>query len=165
MSRRGNPLLHVVDEQGRIYCVKCEGWKSTSAFSVSSAAKRGYQSWCKGCVATYHRTPDRLQRHRDDRRHYKYGLSSEAFDQLVSAQGGRCAIEDCLGPAEHVDHDHACCPGEITCGRCVRAILCRSCNQRLGKADDDVALLRQRGHGALATYVLSCRARAEASVT
>lgn len=42
----------------------------------------------------------------------------------------------------HVDHDHACCPGKISCGKCVRGYLCLSCNTLLGKAKDSPALLQ-----------------------
>jgi hypothetical protein len=30
-----------------------------------------------------------------------------------------------------VDHDHTCCPGEYTCGKCVRGLLCDDCNKKL----------------------------------
>lgn len=28
------------------------------------------------------------------------------------------------GNSLHVDHDHACCPGERSCGACIRGVLC-----------------------------------------
>ena len=58
----------------------------------------------------------------------KYGLTLEAFDELLAAQGGGCAI--CGKPdADNVDHDHET-------GR-VRGILCFNCNIAIGQFDDD----------------------------
>jgi hypothetical protein len=31
-----------------------------------------------------------------------------------------------------VDHDHACCPGIKSCGKCVRGLLCVACNILVG---------------------------------
>jgi hypothetical protein len=35
-----------------------------------------------------------------------------------------------------IDHDHACCPGTVSCGKCVRGTLCASCNLSLGWSRD-----------------------------
>lgn len=43
----------------------------------------------------------------------------------------------------NVDHDHSCCPGQSTCGNCVRGVLCRACNRGLGSFGDDVGVLRK----------------------
>jgi hypothetical protein len=41
-----------------------------------------------------------------------------------------------------LDHDHACCPGQRSCGKCVRGFLCRPHNVGLGMFNDDPAQLR-----------------------
>jgi len=58
----------------------------------------------------------------------KYGLTLEAFDELLASQGGGCAICGTTD-ADNVDHDH-------TSGR-VRGILCFNCNITIGQAQDD----------------------------
>lgn len=63
-----------------------------------------------------------------------YGLTPELFDAILEAQGGGCALcgSNNNGKRLHVDHDHACCPGRRSCGRCVRGLLCGPCNRLLG---------------------------------
>lgn len=36
-----------------------------------------------------------------------------------------------------IDHDHGCCPGNLSCGRCVRGMLCMHCNIGIGNLGDD----------------------------
>jgi hypothetical protein len=72
----------------------------------------------------------------------KYGLTPEQYEAILESQGNACAI--CLEPFwdrknTHVDHDHSCCPGSFTCGKCVRKILCSKCNTALGLFNDDPA--------------------------
>ena len=72
-----------------------------------------------------------------------YRLTQEDYDRLLEEQSGLCAI--CLetGPLQ-VDHDHSCCPGEKSCGDCVRGLLCRRCNYTiLGAAKDNAELLQR----------------------
>jgi len=67
----------------------------------------------------------------------KYGLTEGQYDEMVAGQGGRCAICDEVAECLVVDHDHACCPTRMhSCGRCVRGLLCRSCNLALGYLRD-----------------------------
>lgn len=78
----------------------------------------------------------------------KYGLTQAAFDARLADQGGHCALcpaiaADARGGPLHVDHAHACCPGEASCGRCVRGLLCTACNNGLGLFRDDLLLLER----------------------
>ena len=36
-----------------------------------------------------------------------------------------------------VDHDHSCCPGNKSCGKCLGGLLCQKCNVALGYLGDD----------------------------
>jgi hypothetical protein len=73
-----------------------------------------------------------------------YGLSQESLQEIMSRQGGGCAI--CLrtspGVRLVVDHDHQCCAGLKSCGRCVRGILCNQCNQALGLFGESVSRIK-----------------------
>src|SRR6185437_7286612 len=65
-----------------------------------------------------------------------YGLTQELFDLLLEAQQHACGM--CHEPFEerqliHVDHDHGCCQRKNrSCGRCIRGLLCHTCNIALG---------------------------------
>lgn len=74
----------------------------------------------------------------------KYNLTEDQYNEMFAAQGGRCGCCGTLRPTKrgwHIDHDHACCPGEGSCGECVRGILCARCNIMLGYAQDNAAIL------------------------
>jgi len=66
----------------------------------------------------------------------RYGLTRESFARILAAQKNACAM--CFAPFEEgqlvcVDHDHNCCPeAKSSCGKCVRGLLCISCNTALG---------------------------------
>jgi len=65
---------------------------------------------------------------------YFYGITYERYQELLALQEGVCAIckkPDHLGKRLAVDHDHKCCEGRRSCGRCVRALLCSRCNKNV----------------------------------
>ena len=72
----------------------------------------------------------------------QYGITLEQWDAMLIAQSGRCKI--CVRPMRkpHTDHDHSCCPGRGSCGKCVRGLLCWECNTMIGNAHDDVTILQ-----------------------
>ena len=60
----------------------------------------------------------------------KYGITVEQYDEMLAQQNGVCAICKLVSTRGKlfVDHDHACCPGQKAGGKCVRGLLCSSCN-------------------------------------
>lgn len=63
---------------------------------------------------------------------YKYKLTLEQFNEMKKDGCQICGKNQ--ERAMQVDHDHACCTGEgATCGKCVRGVVCNSCNQAIGK--------------------------------
>lgn len=75
----------------------------------------------------------------------RFSLTPEQYAAKFLAQGGLCAV--CEQPESQfrngqrkflaVDHDHRCCPGDSSCGECVRQLLCGGCNNLLGRAYDN----------------------------
>ena len=69
---------------------------------------------------------------------YLYGITEAQYNELLERQGGGCAIcgrtQEENGRARYlsVDHDHRCCPGKKSCGKCVRGLLCLRCNNDMG---------------------------------
>lgn len=93
------------------------------------------------------------ERKREEHLRAKYGITSAQYTALHISQGGACAI--CGGTNNgrrlNVDHDHSCCPGQKTCGKCVRGLLCVNCNRALGLFQDRPESL-EKG----AAYLRSC---------
>lgn len=75
----------------------------------------------------------------------KYGLTVQQYDEMLASQNGVCAI--CERPPGKkrlcVDHDHLCCPGIKSCGKCVRGLLCDRCNRGIGLFGDSPQALKK----------------------
>jgi len=117
-------------------CADCGVEKPLTEFVKNRSKGSGLSSYCKPC---WNR---RITRYTD--KHYggrkafllrlRYGMTQERVDGMLAAQAGRCAICRAMA-AEHVDHCHRT--------KVVRGLLCFGCNRGLGKASDDLALLRR----------------------
>lgn len=140
-------------------CRRCLEEKDSSLFSPSKANKDGLHSYCRTCHNAYvreryyhkDRTPKEKERARTYARTYRYGLNQEKFDALMESQNSSCAVcketfTEAVRP--HVDHDHRCCPGRVTCGLCVRGLLCLQCNVFAGMIET-----RFETHEAMFSYL------------
>jgi hypothetical protein len=119
------------NSKGDKLCTQCDAWKPESQFHTLRKRTDGLASICKLCRAANAKV-ERLKKH---------GLSEEEINTLGN---------DCEGCGKHVsgqqrciDHDHRCCPGEFSCGKCIRHILCTACNLVIGNAKDCPDLLRK----------------------
>lgn len=74
----------------------------------------------------------------------RYQMTVDDYASMLKKQNFVCAI--CKKEDDNkrlaVDHDHACCEGNTSCGKCVRALLCSRCNKTLGMVKDDIKLLQ-----------------------
>ena len=140
-------------------CRKCEAEKPTSEFYADRRTPDGLRHWCKRCWNAYqrerwadgrtdrakryaadkawrHANPDRVAAtHRRSNLRRKFGISTDDYDAMFAAQGGRCAAcgseqnGDRRFDTFNVDHDHRT--------GAVRALLCSPCNRALGHVGDD----------------------------
>lgn len=109
----------------------CFEVKPVADFGKHPRSPDGLASRCKRCEV------ERIQLS-------KHGMTSAEKRSVATKQGG-CAIchrPDPGGKGWMVDHDHACCPGERSCPKCRRGVLCAWCNNALGYAQDSPAILR-----------------------
>ncbi|MFF0055670.1 endonuclease domain-containing protein [Streptomyces microflavus] len=114
---------------GRKQCTSCDAWLSPERFSRRVASEDGLSPSCRRC-----------QRDRQLKR--CFGITLARYESILAGQGGGCAVcgkpEEANGKMLAVDHDHTCCPDRLTCGACVRGLLCSGCNLHLGAIGDRV---------------------------
>jgi hypothetical protein len=122
-------------------CIKCGQDKQSSEFIKNRGLAGGLVARCKACskhkVKIFGTDYDELT----SRNH---GITQEQYKQLLVLQDNRCAV--CQTPfsatkTTAIDHDHSCCPGNYSCGKCVRGIVCTKCNVGLGMFDDNPQIL------------------------
>ena len=133
------------------FCTKCNKLKQLTEFARKGAEYR--KAPCKECVneagrARYVKKARKRKSYEEKflvRRTYRlkkhYKMTLQRFHEMIFLQGGRCAVCSLLTEALCVDHDHRCCPGETSCGKCIRGLLCNNCNRAIGLFKDHVPTL------------------------
>ena len=70
---------------------------------------------------------------------YKYGITDDGLNALRAQQNDRCAMCNNVfidRRSIRVDHDHQCCQGRKSCGKCIRGLLCHTCNIQIAIFDN-----------------------------
>ncbi|AXH67908.1 endonuclease VII [Mycobacterium phage Bromden] len=118
------PTSLIRNGDGHKKCNWCGNWLAESEFSKSSSTLDKLSSRCRACLSGS-----------------RYGLTRNDLTRLLNECGWKCPIcsrDIGFGTRGlHVDHDHSCCAGNKSCGRCLRGVTCGHCNKGLGYFRDD----------------------------
>lgn len=133
-----------------ITCSTCG--ESKPLDEIKKLYKSGTRGRCRVCVniaqnQRYHAlkdSPGFKKSKKADALWAYYRLRPEDWNRIWQAQGEGCGICGCSETESIakdrfglvVDHDHSCCPGAKSCGKCVRGILCKPCNTGIGYFKD-----------------------------
>lgn len=126
-----------LNEDGNIHCRNCGEYFKEENMKLSPNRNYKGLSYCLECAPLLSRT----------RQLQKYNLTIDDYHNLLQIQNFSCSIckqkDTTFRKRLSVDHDHACCPGEGSCGKCIRGLLCHHCNTALGNAKDSIEILQK----------------------
>lgn len=90
---------------------------------------------CQACWSPQNRLVRRLAKY--------YKMTPDRYQELYDAGCWLCGkpFDKNAKRTPHVDHDHTCCPGVTTCGKCIRGLAHQHCNQIITR--EDPSLLRK----------------------
>jgi hypothetical protein len=102
-----------------------DGRAKIAAYDATPERKAKNAARNAACRATPAGKASRLAR--------RYALSSARVIEMLTSGCVVCGSTKRL----EFDHDHACCSGYKSCGKCVRGVLCSKCNRVLGLVGDN----------------------------
>ncbi|MEV7501726.1 endonuclease domain-containing protein [Streptomyces sp. NPDC093018] len=130
-------------------CVTCELVRPNSEFYKSERAADRLKRECIHCNWIYN-----LKR--------RFNISEQRYVEILELQNGGCAIcergSSADGKRLAIDHFHGCCQMVGgSCGKCIRGLLCTSCNTMLGKYETLPSRFQDSSH--LNSYISNPPAR------
>jgi hypothetical protein len=145
ISRMPTPIYNG-KKGSSMWLVRCDCGKENVV--ATSTLKHGKSCGCD--TSNYQQSgltrrspiPEKI-RNNDGHRRLQFGLTPEKFQEMINFQDNRCDVcRKTFTRTPHVDHDHSCCPGIKSCGKCIRGLLCHHCNSALGNLKDDIGILQ-----------------------
>lgn len=119
-------------------CANCNQVKPLDEFYRNKTRKGGYDQYCILCRKIFYKKNRTkfIEKYRKKGRLDHYPIDEKAYDKMLRAQSGQCAICGIMLNIEgqytsHIDHDHD--TGAI------RGILCRDCNLALGHIENKLS--------------------------
>lgn len=117
----------LVNNKNQKMCSRCK-----IIFPIEEVNNWSHPNRCKECQAWVKR---------DTYLKRTYGIDTKKYEQMLEISNGGCYIcgktKDQNGQHLSVDHDHSCCnKNRGCCGKCVRGILCDTCNRAVGLLQD-----------------------------
>jgi hypothetical protein len=111
----------------KMQCRWCKEYLESNSFGKNT-------TYCKECSLKVG--------HRNNIR--RFNLTPEQYIDLSNAQNNVCKIcNNSENKRLSIDHDHSCCNGQFSCGKCIRGLICSRCNRTLGMVNDDKELLQK----------------------
>lgn len=107
------------------YCPWCKSYKSLDQYHLNRSKTSRKSAYCISCGNIN-----------------KHHLSKDDYDIILLKQNYTCAINGCNTVPNNIDHDHNCCSGAHSCGKCIRGIVCNLHNLGMGFFNDNPLLLR-----------------------
>jgi hypothetical protein len=131
-----------------------KAWKAENAESHKLKRRQYYEANSEKIKAqTRQYRAERREHFSLQKAAWRAGLTTAEYLRMLAQVGDRCQIcgsEESNGSNRlSIDHDHDCCPGYRSCGKCIRGVICNGCNTGLARFRDNPDTLL-----AAATYLL-----------
>jgi hypothetical protein len=140
-------------------CKKCDA-KNAMAYRAEhpeqcKEAQKRWREQNKGTKKVAYKAwraknPDKLKAAMKRAYWSRYNITEDFYRNMLVAQENKCAIchhefsNETRYYTPHIDHNHACCStAGVSCGKCIRGLLCGPCNQFLGRIKDSIETIER----------------------